>query len=44
MIFLDYRFDNPYSRSFLPGWIRDNLRILPDEDGAIAKELGHFFR
>jgi DNA excision repair protein ERCC-2 len=44
MIFLDYRFDNPYSQSFLPGWIRDNLRILPDEDGAIAKELGHFFR
>lgn len=44
MIFLDYRFAAPYCQSFLPSWIRGNLRILPDEEGAIARELGGFFR
>lgn len=44
MVFLDYRFGAIYCQSFLPSWIRDNLRILPDENGAIAQELIHFFK
>ena len=44
MIFLDYRFASPYVQSFLPLWIRENLRILPDEDGAIGLELKSFFK
>jgi len=44
MVFLDYRFATPYCRGFLPSWIRDNLRVLPDESGVIAEELRGFFR
>jgi DNA excision repair protein ERCC-2 len=44
MIFVDHRFATEYCRSFLPLWIRDNLRILPDEDGSVARELSIFFR
>jgi DNA excision repair protein ERCC-2 len=44
MIFLDHRFAASYCRSFLPSWIRDNLRVLPDENGVIAEELRCFFR
>ena len=44
IIFVDYRFATRYCRSFLPLWIRDNLKVLADEDGAIAKELSLFFR
>jgi len=43
MVFLDYRFATPYNQGFLPTWIRDNLKILPDEDGIIAEELDRFF-
>jgi DNA excision repair protein ERCC-2 len=44
MVFLDYRFATSYCQSFFPSWIRENLRILPDEDGAITQELDRFFR
>jgi DNA excision repair protein ERCC-2 len=44
MIFLDQRFSTIYCQHFLPLWIRDNLRILPDKDGVIAEELAVFFR
>lgn len=44
MIFLDYRFATLYCQSFLPLWIRDSLKILPDEDGAISRDLSLFFR
>lgn len=44
MIFLDYRFATLYCQRFLPSWIRNNLTILPDKDGAIAKELSRFFK
>jgi DNA excision repair protein ERCC-2 len=42
MVFLDYRFATPYCQSFFPSWIRGNLRILPDEEGAIAREFSDF--
>jgi hypothetical protein len=44
MIFLDHRFSTIYCQRFLPLWIRDNLKILPDKDGVIAEELAVFFR
>lgn len=44
MIFLDHRFATVYCQRFLPSWIRDSLKILPDEDGAIALELSFFFK
>jgi DNA excision repair protein ERCC-2 len=44
MIFLDYRFSTSYCKRFLPLWIRNNLKILPDSNGAIAQELGRFFK
>jgi len=44
MVFLDYRFATWRCQSFLPSWIRDNLRIFPDESGAIGRELSIFFK
>ena len=43
MIFLDYRFSAYYCRNFLPLWIRERLKILPDIEGLISKELQEFF-
>ncbi len=44
IVFLDYRFSTPYCQRFLPLWIRQNLKILSNDDGAIARELQHFFK
>lgn len=44
MIFLDCRFATDYLRGFLPSWIRDSLKVLPDEEGAVSCELEQFFR
>ncbi len=43
IIFLDYRFATEYCRQFLPSWIRQGMKTLPDEDGAIAQELMRFY-
>jgi DNA excision repair protein ERCC-2 len=44
MVFLDHRFAARYCQSFLPSWIRSNLRILPDENGIIAWHVRDFFK
>jgi DNA excision repair protein ERCC-2 len=44
MIFLDYRFSTYYCQRFLPQWIRSNIRVLPDSNEAIDRELSRFFR
>ncbi|MBS7633672.1 ATP-dependent DNA helicase [Candidatus Bathyarchaeota archaeon] len=44
IIFMDYRFAAAYCKSFLPAWIKDHLKIMPDEEGVISRELGWFFR
>ncbi|MDH5482601.1 MAG: DNA repair helicase [Candidatus Bathyarchaeota archaeon] len=44
MIFLDHRFATVYCQHFLPSWIRNSLKILPDKDGVVAWELSRFFR
>ncbi|MEM2917312.1 MAG: helicase C-terminal domain-containing protein [Candidatus Bathyarchaeia archaeon] len=43
IIFLDYRFATSYCQRFLPLWIRERIKILPDMDGLIARELKSFF-
>lgn len=43
IIFLDYRFTTKYCQYFLPLWIRRGIKNLPDEEGAIAKELKLFY-
>jgi DNA excision repair protein ERCC-2 len=43
MVFLDYRFSTAYCKRFLPRWMRLSAKTVPDEDGAIAKELVLFF-
>lgn len=43
VIFLDYRFATEYCRQFLPSWIRQGMKTLPDEDGAVAQELMRFY-
>jgi DNA excision repair protein ERCC-2 len=44
MIFLDHRFATLYCQSFLPLWIRESLKVLPDEKSIIARELSCFFK
>jgi len=43
IVFLDFRFATKYCQRFLPFWIRRGMKTLPDEDGAIAKELILFY-
>lgn len=43
IIFLDYRFATLYCQRFLPLWIRERIKILPDAEGLVARELKSFF-
>jgi len=43
IIFLDYRFSTAYCRRYLPIWMGENMKTLPDKPGVIAKELMSFF-
>jgi DNA excision repair protein ERCC-2 len=43
IIFLDYRFASSYCQSFLPIWIRREIKTLPDENNAITNELRKFY-
>lgn len=44
MIFLDYRFSLPACGRYFPSWIRNSIRVLPDQEDAIVYELRRFFR
>jgi DNA excision repair protein ERCC-2 len=44
IVFLDYRFATSYCRSFLPLWVRERLKTLPHQDGALSRELQAFFK
>ena len=44
MVFLDQRFAAIYTQGFLPLWVRENIRVLPDREGIVAEELGSFFK
>lgn len=44
IVFLDYRFATNYCRSFLPSWVNNGLKILPDSDKILAQEIRGFFK
>ncbi|MDR0797405.1 MAG: hypothetical protein LBE70_01605, partial [Nitrososphaerota archaeon] len=43
IVFLDSRYATGYCRSFLPSWVNNGMKMLPDQDGALAKEVQTFF-
>jgi DNA excision repair protein ERCC-2 len=44
IVFLDYRFATNYCRSFLPSWITNGMKTLPNERNALANEISNFFK
>ena len=44
IVFLDYRFSTAYCKNFLPSWITNGMKILPDKKGVLATEVSNFFR
>jgi len=44
IIFLDYRFSTSYCRNFLPSWITERMKTLPNEMGVLAQEIKSFFK
>jgi len=44
IIFLDYRFSTSYCRNFLPSWISERMKTLPNENGILAQEIKSFFK
>ncbi len=44
IVFLDYRFSTAYCKSFLPNWITSGMKVLPDQNGVLAKEVAGFFK
>jgi len=43
IIFLDSRYATGYCRNFLPSWVNNGMKMLPDQDGVLAKEVKAFF-
>jgi DNA excision repair protein ERCC-2 len=43
IVFLDHRFATSYCQSFLPIWIRREMKTLSDNDGIITEELEGFY-
>ena len=43
IVFMDYRYATSYCRGFLPSWISNGLKLVPYEDGALAREIRGFF-
>jgi DNA excision repair protein ERCC-2 len=44
IVFLDYRFATSYCRSFLPSWISNEMKVLPNSDKILAHEIREFFK
>jgi DNA excision repair protein ERCC-2 len=44
IIFLDYRFSTAYCKNFLPSWITNGMKVLPDKNGILGAEVSSFFR
>ncbi len=44
IVFLDSRFAQNYCRSFLPSWVSNGMKTLPDGNGVLAKEISAFFK
>ncbi len=43
IVFLDLRFATNYSRSFLPSWVTNGMKTLPNQNGILANEIREFF-
>jgi DNA excision repair protein ERCC-2 len=43
IIFLDYRFATYFCRSFLPDWINERLKVIPNKGEILSKEIQEFF-
>jgi DNA excision repair protein ERCC-2 len=43
IVFMDYRFATSYCRNFIPAWITDTMKVLPNEQGVLAREIKGFF-
>jgi DNA excision repair protein ERCC-2 len=44
IVFLDSRFATNYCRSFLPSWISNGMKTLPNEKNVLAGEIRNFFK
>jgi DNA excision repair protein ERCC-2 len=44
IVFLDFRFATFYCKNFLPSWITNGMKVLPDKKGVLASEVSGFFR
>ena len=44
IVFLDYRYATSYCRGFLPSWLTSSLKVVPYENGALAREISVFFK
>jgi len=44
IVFLDYRFSTNYCRDFIPSWITNGMKVLPNEKGILAREISDFFK
>jgi DNA excision repair protein ERCC-2 len=44
IVFLDYRFATNYCRGFLPAWISNGMKTLPNEKNVLAGEISNFFK
>jgi DNA excision repair protein ERCC-2 len=43
IVFLDHRFASGYLKRFLPSWVLQDLKIIPSEEGLLAKKIQAFF-
>ena len=43
IIFLDHRFSTAYTKSFIPSWVTNGMKTLPDKTGVLAQEVRNFF-
>jgi DNA excision repair protein ERCC-2 len=44
IVFLDFRYATNYCKNFLPSWITNSMKILPDKKDILATEVSNFFR
>jgi DNA excision repair protein ERCC-2 len=43
IIFLDTRYSTAYSKSFLPAWVTNGMKTIPDKPGLLSEEVSKFF-
>ncbi|MCL5876498.1 MAG: DEAD/DEAH box helicase family protein [Candidatus Bathyarchaeota archaeon] len=43
IVFLDFRYATAYCKSFIPSWVTNGMKILPDKPDVLAQEIRDFF-